>query len=63
MGSCETGSAGDAVGWIERRVLIGAIAERILQVVVHAEAGAKHGLAPNGLQANPMRGCGRNWHC
>ena len=31
------------VGRVKRRVLIGAVAQRILQIVVHAEPGANHG--------------------
>ena len=59
---CETRKIGDAVGRIERRVLIGAIAERVLKIVVHAEAGADHGfVCRTGLQARAMRGCGRNF--
>src|ERR1700757_2121171 len=37
------GRAADTVDRIERRVLVGAITERILQVVVHTEAGTDHG--------------------
>ena len=33
----------DAVGWIERSVLIGAIAERVLQIFVHPETSATDG--------------------
>ena len=36
------------VGWVERRVLIGPVAERILQIVVHSDSGANDGLAANG---------------
>src|SRR5579875_2402613 len=38
------GKIRDAVGRVEGRVLIHAVAERILQIVVHAESGADHGL-------------------
>ena len=41
-GSCGDRQVRKAVGWIERRVLIGAIAERVLQIVIHSEAGANH---------------------
>ena len=45
----------EAVGRIEGRVLIGAVAEGVLQVVIHAEAGADYGgvLVAKGLQARP----------
>ena len=36
---------GYRVGGIERRVLIGAVAERVLQIVVNSGAGSHHGLA------------------
>ena len=52
----------DAVRRIERRVLIHAIAQRILQFVVHSEAGAHHRLARDADSMRiPMRGCGRNF--
>ena len=63
-GSCETGHVRKAVGRIERRVLIGAVAERVLQIVVHSEAGANDRLAAccrTGSRPVPARGCGRNF--
>src|SRR5713101_1206551 len=38
------GGASDAVDGIERRVLIGTIAQRILQIVVHSKTSANYGL-------------------
>ena len=46
MGKLRNRQRRDAVGRIKRRVLVRAIAERVLQIVVHAEAGANHGLLP-----------------
>ena len=42
------GQAADGECGIERRVLIHAISERVLQVVVHSETGANHGLVAEG---------------
>ena len=59
------GTIRKAVGGIERRVLIGAVAERVLQIVVHSEAGANHGavrrMLRTGSRRIPTRGCGRNF--
>ena len=44
MGKLRHRQGRDAVGGIEGRVLVHAIAERVLQFVVHAEAGADDGL-------------------
>ena len=41
-GQLRHGKIRHAVGRVERRVLIGAIAQRVLQVVVHSEARADH---------------------
>jgi len=46
--------------WIEGKVLIGAIPQGILQIVVHAEAARITVLGLKGLQATPIRGCGKN---
>ncbi len=47
-----------AIGWVEGRVLIGAITERVLQIVVHAEAGANHSLFGVAERAPGDRGAG-----
>ena len=45
MGSLDTGKRSDAVGRVEGRILVHAIAQRVLQLVVHSESGAHDGLA------------------
>ena len=43
----------NAVSWIEGRVLVGAVAQRVLQVVVHPESGANHRLPAERTPSQP----------
>ncbi len=46
------GEGRDAVDRIEWRILVGAIAERVLEIVVHAKAGAEDGFIAKGTPSN-----------
>src|SRR5215469_11213807 len=37
------GCTADTVCWVKWRILVGAIAKRVLEIVVHSESCAKHG--------------------